>query len=60
MQEQAASHGITLTPPTPGNGGNMTTDLIERLNHRADSVQNELSNVEDDARSLGAQPGDFR
>jgi hypothetical protein len=60
MQEQAASQGITLIPPTPGNGGNMTTDLIERLDARADNIQNELSNVEDDARSLGAQPGDLR
>ena len=60
MQNQAASQGITLIPPAPGNGGNMTTDLIERLDARVGNIQNELGNVEDDARSLGAQPGDLR
>ena len=60
MQQQAASQGVTLLPPTPGYGGNMTTDLLSRLAERSESIQNELSSTEGDALSLGVEAGDLR
>jgi hypothetical protein len=50
MSSQAASIGATLQPPTPGFGGNMTTDLIERLDNRAGEIQRELEQTEEAAR----------
>jgi hypothetical protein len=50
MSSQAASIGATLQPPTPGFGGNMTTDLIERLDNRASEIQRALDQTEEAAR----------
>jgi prefoldin subunit 5 len=60
MQEQLAAQGITLTQPAPGQVGNMTTDLLERLDSRANALQNVISEVDDAARGLGVSPGDLR
>src|ERR1700722_11345805 len=38
MQQQAADLRATLQPPTPGWGGNMTTDLLEQLGSQATSL----------------------
>lgn len=54
MSEQAAALGANLQPPTPGFGGNMTTDLIERLDNRASEIQSALDQAEDAARRAGA------
>jgi hypothetical protein len=60
MHQQAAAQGFTLLPVAPGNGGNMTTNLLSRISAQSDSLQSETSNVEADALSLGVQPGDLR
>jgi hypothetical protein len=60
MQEQLAAKGITLVQPAPGQVGNMTTDLLERLDSRADALQSVISEVDDAARGLGVPPGDLR
>jgi hypothetical protein len=54
MSDQAAALGANLLPPTPGFGGNMTTDLIERLDNRANEIQSALDQTEDVARRVGA------
>jgi hypothetical protein len=54
MSEQATSLGANLQPPTPGFGGNMTTDLIERLDNRASEIQGALDQTEDAVRRAGA------
>jgi len=54
MSEQATALGANLQPPTPGFGGNMTTDLIERLDNRANEVRGTLDQTEDAARQSGA------
>jgi len=54
MSEQATALGANLQPPTPGFGGNMTTDLIERLDNRANEIQGALDQAEDAARQAGA------
>jgi len=54
MSEQATALGANLQPPTPGFGGNMTTDLIERLDNRANQIQVALDQTEDAARRIGA------
>ena len=54
MSEQATALGANLQPPTPGFGGNMTTDLIERLDNRANEVREALDQTEDAARQSGA------
>jgi hypothetical protein len=56
MHEQAAGQGITLLQPTPGDGGNMTTNLLQNLDDRASTLQNQISAVEDDALSAGVEP----
>jgi hypothetical protein len=53
MSEQAAMLGASLLPPTPGFGGNMTTDLIERLDNRASEIQSAIEQTEDAARQVG-------
>jgi hypothetical protein len=53
MSDQAAAVGANLQPPTPGFGGNMTTDLIERLDNRANQIQVALDQTEDAARRIG-------
>jgi hypothetical protein len=60
MQDQLAVRGITLVQPTPGQVGNMTTDLVERLDSRKNALQNEIGDAEDAARSIGVPPGDLR
>lgn len=60
MRQYAAARGMTLLMPTPGAGGNMTTDLLQRLDAWASSLQSELSAIEDDARRAGAQPSLLR
>lgn len=60
MQQQAAAQGITLLPSDPANGGNLTTNLLNNLDSQADVLQTALSDAEDNARSLGVQPGDLR
>jgi len=55
MSEQATALGANLQPPTPGFGGNMTTDLIERLDNRASEIQGALDQAEDAARQAGAR-----
>jgi hypothetical protein len=60
MQQQAADLHATLQQPTPGFGGNMTTDLLERLDSRAAALQSIVSDETDAARSLGVAPGDAR
>ena len=60
MQQYAAARGITLLVPVPGTGGNMTTDLLQRLDERANVLQSQLSGVEDDARRAGFQPSLLR
>ena len=60
MQEQLAVQGITLTQPTPREGGNMTTDLLERLDSRANTLQSVINEVDDAARGLGVPPSDLR
>ena len=54
MTEHATALGANLQPPTPGFGGNMTTDLIERLDNRANEVREALDQTEDAARQSGA------
>jgi hypothetical protein len=56
MQQYATARGITLLMPTPGAGGNMTTDLLQRLDARANALQSQLTTIEDDARLAGFQP----
>ena len=53
MSEQAAAQRANLQPPTPGFGGNMTTDLIERLDNRASEIQEALDQSEEAARTVG-------
>ena len=53
MSEQATALGANLQPPTPGFGGNITTDLIERLDNRANEVREALDQTEDAARQSG-------
>jgi len=60
MQQQAASQNINLLPSRPGEGGNMTTDLLSRLADRSEDLQNEASSVEDEALSQGVQPSELR
>lgn len=54
MSEQAAAQRANLQPPTPGFGGNMTTDLIERLDNRASEIREALDQNEEAARQAGA------
>ncbi len=60
MQQQAAAQNITLIPPTPGEGGNLTTNLVNNLDSQESALQNALSDAEDTARTLDVQPGDLR
>jgi hypothetical protein len=53
MSDQAAAIGANLQPPTPGFGGNMTTDLIERLDNRANQIQVALEQTDEAARRIG-------
>jgi hypothetical protein len=59
MKQVTAARRMTLLLPT-GNGGNMTTDLLERLAARANAIRSDISSVEDDARRAGMAPGLLR
>jgi hypothetical protein len=60
MQQQAGDLHATLQTPTPGWGGNMTTDLLERLDSQAASLATTVASASDAARSLGVAPADLR
>jgi hypothetical protein len=60
MQQQAADLHATLQTPTPGWGGNMTTDLLEQLGSQAASLATTVDSASDAARSLGVAPADLR
>ena len=60
MQDQLSAQGMTLLRPTPGEGGNMTTDLLDRLDSRANALQTEISQAGDAAQVLGVPGGDLR
>jgi hypothetical protein len=60
MREGLSAQGITMLPVTPGNGGNMTTDLLDQLDSRASALRNQISGGEDAARSMGIPPADLR
>ena len=60
MRQQAADLHATLQTPTPGWGGNMTTDLQERLDNQAASLATTIDSASDAARSLGVPPADLR
>ena len=60
MQQQTAAQNMSLLPYVPGQGGNLTTNLLDNLNTQADALQNNLSETEDDALTLGVLPGDLR
>lgn len=60
MRQDAEAQGMTLLAPVPGAGGNMTADLLQRLDARANSLQSQLSAIGDDARRAGVQPGLLR
>lgn len=60
MQDQLSAQGITLIQPTPGEGGNMTTDLLDRLDSRASALQAEVSDADNAAQALAVPPGDLR
>ena len=60
MHEETSAQGMTLLQPTPGEGGNMTTDLLDRLDSRANDLQSVISGAQDEAQSLGVPPGDLR
>lgn len=57
---QAQSQGITLAQPSANAGGNMTTNMLENLDRRAQALQSQISEVEDQARRSGIAPGLLR
>ena len=59
-QAQAQSQGITLAQPRANAGGNMTTNMLENLDRRAQVLQSQISEVEDQARHSGIAPGLLR
>jgi hypothetical protein len=60
IQDQLAAQEMSLQQPTPNNGGNMTTDLLDRMDSRASALRDQISDAEDAARVLGVPPGDLR
>jgi hypothetical protein len=59
MEADTSARSMTLLQPA-GAGANFTTDLLQRLNGRAAAVESQISNVEDEARRAGVQPGFLR
>ena len=59
-EAQAQSQGITLAQPSANAGGNMTTNMFEDLDRRAQALQRQISEVEDQARHSGMAPGLLR
>ncbi len=59
-EAQAQSQGITLAQPSANAGGNMTTNMLEDINSRAQALEGQISEVEDQARRSGIAPGLLR
>jgi hypothetical protein len=59
MEAKAAELHATLQQPTPGFGGNPTTDLLSRLDAHAARLQSTIDGAEDSARSLGVASSDL-
>jgi hypothetical protein len=59
-EAQAQSQGITLAQPSANAGGNMTTNMLEDVNRRAQALESQISDVEDQARHSGIAPGLLR
>lgn len=59
-EAQAQSQGITLAQPSANTGGNMTTNMLENVDRRSQELQNQISDVEDQARHSGIDPGLLR
>jgi hypothetical protein len=59
-EAQAQSQGITLAQPSANAGGNMTTNMLEDLNHRAQALEGQIGEVENQARRSGMAPGLLR
>lgn len=59
-EAQAQSQGITLAQPSSNTGGNMTTNMLEDLDRRAQALEGQISDVEDQARRSGIAPGLLR
>jgi vacuolar-type H+-ATPase subunit I/STV1 len=53
MSAQMAAQGGTLLPPTPGYGGNLTTNLITSLDNRSSEIKQAIDQNEDAARRAG-------
>jgi hypothetical protein len=56
IRADAASQGITLHSPALPNATNQTSNLLEQLNDRANQLQDEIGNDEDEARHAGIDP----
>jgi hypothetical protein len=54
MSAEAAALNAALLTPTPGWGGNMTTDLLDTLDRRAGEIKAALDETEDLARQAAA------
>jgi hypothetical protein len=57
---QAQSQGIRLAQPSANAGGNLTTNMLENLDRRAQALEGQISEVEDQARRSGIAPGLLR
>lgn len=57
---QARSQGMVLIQPRPNAGGTMTTNMLQNLDNRAQALQNQISEVQDQARQNGVDPGLLR
>jgi hypothetical protein len=60
MQEDTARRNMTLLRPALGGVGNMTSNLLHNLDNRANALQGQISNVEDEALASGVEPGTLR
>jgi hypothetical protein len=60
MSAEMAAQGGTLLPPTPGYGGNLTTNLITTLDNRSSEVKQAIDQNEDAARQAGIAPSALR
>ena len=60
MQDEMDAQRMSLLRAAPGWGGNMTTNLLQRFDRRASTLEGQMRDIEDDARQAGAQPGLLR
>jgi hypothetical protein len=60
MQKEAVAKGFSLQLPALGNASNQTSSLLDQLDSRANALQSEVRNAEDDARHAGIEPGSLR